>query len=113
MLSGALELLGHTAARQRALLMLACLQHDAGERRRGEQSAAEARAMAPHLGGEIDRWKTDRDGLVEMLACQLALPTDGWASRARLWRSRARGLRLRLTRETKSSDPDPAGLSQG
>ena len=69
LLSGALELLGQTAARQRALLMLACLHHDAGDRQRGDRSAAEARAMAPHLGGEVDRWKADRDGLVEMLAC--------------------------------------------
>jgi len=108
LLSGALEVLGQTAARQRALLMLACLQHARGDRRRGEESAAAATALAPHLGPEIDRWKVDRDGLVEMLACQLALPTDGWASRARLWRSRARGVRLRLTRETKLSDPEPA-----
>lgn len=112
-LSEALELLGQTAARQRALLMLACLHHEAGDHERGERAAAEATAIAPHLGGEVDRWKEDRDGLVEMLACQLALPTDGWASRTRLWRSRARGLRSRLTRDTKPSDPEPAGLSQG
>jgi putative sugar O-methyltransferase len=97
----ALEGLGQTAARQRTLLMLACLQHAGGDHRNGERLAADAKALAPHLGPEIDRWKADRDGLIEMLACHLAVPVEGLASRARLWRSRVRGLRLKMAHTTR------------
>ena len=63
LLSGALEVLGQTGARQRALLMLACLQHARGDRVAGNV-LPRTQGYAPHLGREIDRWKADRDGLV-------------------------------------------------
>jgi putative sugar O-methyltransferase len=96
LLSDARAGLGQTAALQRALLMLSAIRHGERDRREGERLAGQARDLAPHLGDEIDRWKSDREGLVEMLASALALPAEGWSSRMRLARSRARGLRLRL-----------------
>jgi hypothetical protein len=108
LLSAALDGLGESAARQRALLMLAALQSARGNRAEAAPLAAQAKALAPHLGPEVDRWKSDRDGLVEMLAWHLAVPADGWSSRVRLWRSRARGIRRRLAHNHELRDLEPA-----
>jgi putative sugar O-methyltransferase len=101
MLARSLPGLGHTAARQRALLMLATTHNRGGNDAEGRRLTAEAIALGPHLGREIARWQADRDGLAEMLASTLGLPTGGWPSRARLARSALRGLRLRLRRGDK------------
>jgi hypothetical protein len=87
--------------------MLSALLHARSARQQAERSATEAVALAPHLDPEINRWKADRDGLVEMLASQLAVSADGWSSRRRMWRSRARGVGLKLSR----NDP-PSNSSQ-
>ena len=100
--------LDQSAARQRALLMLAAQRYANGRREEGRRLAGLATELAPHLEPEIDRWSRDREGLIEMLASGLALPADGWSSHLRLGRSRVRGLRLRIGHLPRLGNPGAA-----